>query len=170
MLKPFDQLPSTSRLWIYQANRKFSLPERQLIRTQLDALCEEWSAHGVPLHTSYEVMFDQFIILAVDESSAGASGCSIDGSVRTLKAIQQEVGLDFFNRQEIAFLINESIHTYAMSAMSTLFVNGVLNGETMTFNNALTTKNEWENGWKIPVKDSWLARYLPKSVVAKPSH
>ena len=163
MLAPFNEMPDFARLWIYQADRKFTPDERALIEAGLKQLCEEWLAHGTPLKTSYKIEFNQFIILAVDERAAGASGCSIDSTVRLLQSLQSEVGIDFFDRQKVAFVQGEEIVLYPMPELKTLFENGILNGERITFNNALTSKGDWEQMWQIPAKASWLSRYLPKS-------
>lgn len=53
--------------------------------------------------------------------------------------------------------------------MANLFQNKVISGETLTFNNLAASKEEWEGNWKVSVKDSWLARYLPKGAVAHKS-
>ncbi len=92
---PFEKLPGHSRLWIYQANRPLTADEKEYLTQGLKDLCDQWSAHGVPLRTSFALPFDRFVVLAVDE---GASGCSIDSSVRFLKGLQEKLGIDFFDR------------------------------------------------------------------------
>ncbi len=163
MYKPFEEMPGFARLWIYQANRKFTPADRSNVESALMQLCHDWSAHGTPLHTSFKIEFDQFVILTVDERAAGASGCSIDGSVRLLKELQHAAGLDFFDRHQVAFLKGNAISLFPVSELKTLFETHVLSGDQIAFNNTLTTKAEWEQSWKIAVKDSWLSRYLPKT-------
>lgn len=155
-------MPDDSRLWIYQANRKFTTVEKDLVERSLKAMCENWSAHGAPLQTSFTIRFDQFIILVVDERNAGASGCSIDGSVRLLKSLQQEIGIDFFDRETVCFEVDQAILSYPLAQVKTLFEQKALSGNTITFNNALATKATWTSQWKIAAKDTWLVKYLPK--------
>lgn len=162
MHKPFDELPGSARLWIYQSNRKFTSHERDVVERALMQLCQTWEAHGHPLQASFRLEFDQFIILAVDEQAAGASGCSIDGSVHLLKELQQRLGVDFFDRSQVAFLEGDTIVLHPFAQLKTLFEKGVLNGESLTFNNTLTSKAEWEQQWRSQAKASWLSRYLPK--------
>jgi hypothetical protein len=83
--------------------------------------------------------------------------------VRLLKSMQERLGLDFFNRQQVAFADGKSARLYPLSELKTLFETGILTADSVTFNNALTTKAEWEQRWRVPVKDSWLSRYLPKA-------
>ena len=163
MYLPFEQMPGDARLWVYQADRALSDVERAAVENSLHHLCDSWAAHGTPLHTSFRIELNQFIVLAVDERQAGASGCSIDGTVRLLKSMQERLGLDFFNRQQVAFADGKSVRLYPLSELKTLFETGILTADSVTFNNALTTKAEWEQRWRVPVKDSWLSRYLPKA-------
>lgn len=163
MYLPFDQMPGDARLWIYQADRPLTDPERAAVESDLHHLCSAWSAHGTPLRTSFRLEHNLFILLAVDERQAGASGCSIDGTVRLLKSLQTRLGVDFFNRQRVAYLEGTSVRTCNLAELKTLFQNGILTADTVTFNNALTSKAEWENGWRVPVRNSWVSRHLPKA-------
>lgn len=163
MYLPFDKLPGDARLWIYQADRALSEVERAAVENSLHHLCDTWLAHGKPLHTSFRIVHNQFIILAVDERQAGASGCSIDGTVRLLKSLQARLGIDFFDRQNIAFADGESVRLHRLSELKTLFGQRILTADSLTFNNALTTKADWETLWRVAAKDCWLSRYLPKA-------
>src|ERR1043165_661189 len=103
MYIPFEQLPPDARLWIYQAERRFTDDEEKIISASLREFCSQWSAHGNPLETSFLIKYNQFIILSVNENAADASGCSIDGSVRVLKELSKRFDNDLFNRTGVAF-------------------------------------------------------------------
>jgi hypothetical protein len=162
MYVPFDEMDADARLWIYQGDRPFTDTEKAAIENNLVHLCQTWEAHGAALRTSFKLDYGQFIILAVDERTAGASGCSIDGSVRLLKDLQGRLGIDFFNRRQVAFLEGTVIRMYALAELKSLFESGILSPDSVTFNNALTTKADWEKHWQVAARDSWLSRYLPK--------
>jgi len=161
----FNELSDSSRLWIYQAGRIFTSGEEAVIGKELEFFCEQGVAHGHPLKTSFKVAHHQFLILAADESYHLPSGCSIDSSVHVIKSLQAETGIDFFDRTQIAFKLNEEVKLIPITKLKEEFTNGTLTPETLSFNNLVTTKLEWQNNWMVPVKNSWLARYLPKSVV-----
>ena len=160
-------MPPHSRLWIYQANRTFTTAEKEHLEHGLKNLCEQWAAHGTPLQTSFTFQWDQFVVLAVDEQQAGASGCSIDGSVRYLKGLQNELGLDFFDRTSVAFLSEGKITRYLLTKLKTLFNNQTLSATAISFDNTVTSKADWEARWQTPVKNSWMAHYLPKTSVER---
>lgn len=166
MFVPFEALPGTARIWIYQSTRKFDAHELKKISETVTFFCEQWTAHGHPLKTSFKIDHHRFLIIAVDEASAGASGCSIDGSVRMLKQLQSELGTDFFERTKIAFLIENEVALVNTSDLKNAFAEGVLNSTSSTFNILIATKEELEKGWIVPAGKTWLSKYLTKSAVA----
>ena len=56
-----------------------------------------------------EIRYNRFIILIVDESHAGASGCSIDKSVHFMQQLEQEYGINLFDRFNLAYRNGEEI-------------------------------------------------------------
>ena len=60
MYIPFEQLPPQARIWIYQADREFSEAETLEIQARIKAFVTEWSAHGVALHASGQVLHNRF--------------------------------------------------------------------------------------------------------------
>ena len=167
MYIPFEQLPANSRVWVYQADRAFSFEEEKIIAQSLTRFCADWVAHGNPLRTSFRIEYRQFVILSVDESSAGASGCSIDGSVRVLKELGARLTIDFFDRTRVAFLINGEIETHPLSQLGVLFESARLKPSTQVFNNLVATKSAWEKTWEVTAENSWLVKYFPKDALSQ---
>ncbi len=166
MFIPFDNISADARVWVYQISRALNADEMKLVESTMEAFCQAWQAHGAPLATSYQLAHDQFLILAVDEGSGGASGCSIDGSVRVLKELSHQLGVDFFDRTKAAFLVDDKISVYQLSQLKELFADGTLKANDMAFNNLVTTKGELLRSWKVPASQSWLSKYLPKKALA----
>ena len=75
---PFEKQPKSARVWIYQADRALKYQESRFIEKNAKAFCEQWAAHGVALKSSFKILHNRFLILAVDEQANMASGCSID--------------------------------------------------------------------------------------------
>ena len=166
MFVPFEELSPDVRVWIYQLNRKIDEQEKGSIENIVKEFCNRWEAHGAPLKASYQLIYNHFLILAVDEKAASARGCSIDGSVRVLKEIGSRMNLDFFDRTLAAFLVNDSVVVYPINMLKELFDSGTLSSSVNTFNNLVGSKAEYISNWKIPVSKSWLSKYLPKSALA----
>ena len=97
----FPELPDSSRIWLYLANRKLVASEEQFLKEQLTVFLDSWSAHGKRLQCNATLLFSQYLIFSVDENIESASGCSIDSSVHFAKRMGSELGIDFFTRLEV---------------------------------------------------------------------
>lgn len=161
MYLPFEQLPGNSRIWIYPSDRPLTAAEQDGAAASLKEYCSGWSAHGHPLHTSFRIIHDHFIILAADEQAAAASGCSIDGSVRHLKQLGAQLGIDFFSRTLVPFLKAGKVTFIPLEALKEAFRSGELLAETLTFNTLAATVAELEGSWLVPAGQTWLSRYVP---------
>lgn len=162
MYVPFESLPSNARVWIFQSSRPFTDRELELISDRLKSFTDEWNVHGMGLNTSFSISHRQFIVLSADESSQTASGCSIDSSVRVLKEIEQSLGVSLFDRDQVAFKTSEGVLTIPLAKLKENFANGILQEDTLTFYNLVNTKAQLEREWLVPVKDTWVKRYLRK--------
>jgi len=166
MFVPFQSLPDYSRIWIYQSNKKLDTQALAILSETLKTFTENWTVHGQPMHASFDIRFDRFVILAANEGINAASGCSIDSSVRTLKEIGHVLQLDFFDRSEVAFKDGADVLTLNIGTLKSSLSNGDWNGDTLMFHNLIAEKSQLEKGWLIPAKASWLKRYLPHETVA----
>ena len=165
MYIPFEHLPDHARIWIYPADRKFSEADEKIIREEAHSFCDQWVAHGNPLKTSFKIESGHFLILAVDEGVNGASGCSIDGSVRMLKSLQERTGINFLDRSKVPFFVDGNVKLIPLRELRPAFASGILGPVTATFHLLAATKGEWQKDWILSTERTWLAKYLPKNPV-----
>jgi hypothetical protein len=152
------QISENSRVWIYQADRILQAEEAAAIQQQLNTFTASWEAHGKSLAAIGEIRYNRFIILAVNEEQAGATGCSIDKSVALMKNIEQQYGINLFDRMQIAYQDGGEIKTCSKTDFKTLIASGEVDENTLVFNNLIQTHQELENNWEIPLKQSWHGR------------
>jgi hypothetical protein len=151
------EFDGSSRIWIYQSSRPFTASEALQISEMLHDFVISWNSHGVPVKGFTHLFFEQFILLMVDERASLVSGCSTDSSVRLIKDMENRFRVQLFDRQLLAFIIDGKIRLLPLSQLASVGGNGMIQPETLYFNNTVLTKTELENFWIIPVKDSWLA-------------
>jgi hypothetical protein len=160
----FEQMSENSRIWVYQANRKLTSAEQEWISNRLKSFCEQWNTHGALMPTSFDIQFDQVILLAVDESQLGASGCSIDSSVRTLKEIEKEFQINLLDQGKVSFLSDENdLEMTTILGVKAILKEGKLKPETVVLNPLVAKKADLEKKWLIPAKESWLNKYFVNS-------
>jgi hypothetical protein len=144
-----------ARVWIYQSNRPLAPAEETGIKDILNNFINQWEAHGSKLTALAEIRYNRFIILTVDEEQAGATGCSIDKSVNLMKHIENEFGINLFDRFNIAYRDGAEINSCGRDDFEKLILDGKITEDTIVFNNLVQTVAEMETNWEIPFKNSW---------------
>ncbi len=160
MFTEYKNLPNNSRVWIYQSDREFTVKEVEFISTKAEEFINQWTRHGDDLKGSFTIKYNQFLVLAVDESFNNVSGCSIDSSVRFVQQLEQELQLDLMNKMNITFKDNENINLVKLSDFQKFAKAQKITSETIVFNNMVNTKEDFENNWEVPAKESWHKRFL----------
>jgi hypothetical protein len=160
MFTEYKNLPSNSRVWIYQSDREFTNKEIAFISVKAIEFINTWTRHGDNLKGSFTIKYNQFLVLAVDESFKNVSGCSIDSSVRFIQELESELQLDLMDKMNITFKEGEDINLVKLSDFQRFAKERKVTQETIVFNNMVNTKEDFENNWEIPAKQSWHKRFL----------
>ena len=114
-----------------------------------------WKAHNVPLAAGVKIIENHFIIVALDESKNGASGCSIDSSVGVVRAIMKNYKVDLLNRMIFAYLENDKVELVNRLDFVNMIKEGKITDDTIVFNNLVKDKAEFESKWEVRLVDSW---------------
>jgi hypothetical protein len=150
----------SSRVWIYQSSRPFTAEESAFVKSKLSNFIDGWKAHGTPLLGRYQLLEGLFIILMVDESQHGASGCSIDSSVAVIKVIEKELGVNLTDKSNVAYEIGSGIEMVNFKEIKNLVAQGVLSPETIVYDNSVSNYATFASSWRTQAKDTWLKRYF----------
>jgi len=149
---------ANSRVWIYQSERAFTEIETIQINETLAEFTTQWTSHGAKIKGFGKVFFNQFIVLMADETASEVSGCSTDSSVRVIKKIEEDFQVSLFNRQLLAFMIDDKIQLIPLAEAKNAYQNNTIHADTLYFNNTILHKKELEENWIIPLKNSWLQK------------
>ena len=159
------QFSENSRVWVYQADRELLGSETQQVQIQLDNFAKSWTAHNNQLKAKAEVRYNRFLILVVDEGQAGASGCSIDKSVRFIKDMEQQFNINLLDRFNLAYREGNEVLSVPRNAFEALLKQGIINANTIVFNNMVQSLKELQTKWEVPFKDSWHIQLFGNLVV-----
>ena len=149
------QFSENSRVWIYQSDKELTAEQTQKLQEELNTFTQSWTAHNHQLNAGAMVKYNRFIILAVDESQAGATGCSIDKSVHMMKQVEQQFQINLFDRFNLAYRTDLGIASAPRAEFEELIKTGVIDENTIVFNNMVQTLAELQTKWEVPLKDSW---------------
>jgi hypothetical protein len=149
------QFSENSRVWVYQSNRKLTGEEVSKINSELDEFTIGWTAHNNQLKATGEIRYNRFIVLIVDESQAGASGCSIDKSVRFVKHIEEAYDIHLLDRFNLAYRQGSEVLSAPRHEFEEMLKQGSINTNTVVFNNMVQNLKDLQTKWEVPFKDSW---------------
>lgn len=156
----YNDFPTTAKVWIYQSNRLLTDMEVQLIRTAATSFLNNWESHGSPVKGYIEVRDNAFVVVMADDSSDKMCGRAIDGSIKFVKELEQNMGIPFLDRMNTAWVDNNIINVGTINQFRDALNSGIITTNTVVFNNTITTKQEFENNWKLSMKNSWHATLL----------
>jgi len=156
----FKELPNESRIWIYQSNRPFKQEEIQQIEEELTQFIQQWTAHGANLKAGFEIKHKRFIIIGLDQSQQGATGCSIDASVHFIQQLEKKYEVDLLDKMNVTFKQGEFIAYKPLIDFKKIVKNKSVSPKTIVFNNLVNTKKEFLHEWEIPLEESWHNRFL----------
>ncbi|PKG41714.1 ABC transporter ATPase [Psychroflexus sp. MES1-P1E] len=160
MVVDFKELPSSSRVWVFQTNRGFGEDELNEIKPKINDFLERWTVHGQSLRAGYEIRYNRFIVLGLDESQASASGCSIDASVHFIQSLEKEYNVDLLDKMNVSFKNGEFVAYKQLIDFKKMVKQKAVSPTTIVFNNLVNTKSEYEEFWEVPMTESWHSRLL----------
>jgi len=160
MLVEFSDLPDTSRVWVYQANRSFTPEELNEIQTGLDEFLSKWTAHGADLRAGYDIKYKRFITIGLDQGTNMATGCSIDASVHFIQQLEKKYNVDLMDKMNVSFKQGEFVAYKGLADFKKMAKNKSVSPNTIVFNNLVTNIAEYKTNWEVPAKESWHNRFL----------
>lgn len=162
MILDLIALDNSSKVWIYQSSREFTYDELDIIREQLFPFLDQWTSHSKSLRTYGNVFHRRFLALFVDETrSSGASGCSIDNSVRFIKDLGNQLEVDFFDRMTYCYFDKEEyIQEVPHNSIKEAYKKQDFNEDTIFFDHLVKTKGEFLKSWTKPLKESWHFKFV----------
>jgi hypothetical protein len=157
----FETLPDSARVWVYGSEPALEGKPAETMLNEVDSFLAGWKAHGVPLHSARDWANDRFLTIAVDQEQEGASGCSIDGLFRTLKALEAKVGGQIVTSGLVYYRGRDGeIDAVSRDEFTRLSEAGEIDNDTEVFDLSVTTLGEWKSRFKSRASDSWHASLL----------
>ena len=152
----FDVLPEDARVWIFSAERELTVVEQERVLADVDHFIDQWGAHNVPLVAGRQLQYGQFLFVAVDQRTAGPSGCSIDALVRQMKELENDLGVELVNHSPVLFRRGTDVERVSREDFAELVAAGHVGLTTTVFNNTLQIMSDVRAGrWEVPVSESW---------------
>jgi hypothetical protein len=168
---PFDKLPSNARVWVFASDRPLVLGEADVLLAEVDRFLDQWKAHGAPLRSAREWREDRFLAIGVDPTTEQASGCSIDGLFRGLRALEGTLATGLVAGGRVFYRDPAGRPQLALrNEVPTLFERGVISDETPVFDTSVTDARGWRERFVQPAGTTWVASLFAPAHASQPSN
>ncbi len=98
----FDNMPDDAQVWVYGLDCPLNADTRSRVSAALGEFVTTWKSHEDPVTGAYTIAEDRFIVLG-GYCTDGISGCSTDGSVNLIKALQEHIGVNALDRSLVFY-------------------------------------------------------------------
>ncbi len=160
-LVPFETLPDSARVWVFGSDRPISEEGTQTLMKAVEGFLSEWKAHGEPLTVGYEWRFGRLLVVGVDQRTAGASGCSIDGLFRVLQELGPTVGATLVGGGRVYYRDrNGEVQSAERSELTALAASGAISDDSVVFDTSLTDLGSLRSGFEKAARKSWAAKFF----------
>ena len=155
-----SNLPDTARIWTFGASRPLENAQVQALDLGISGFLSSWAAHGSPLRAGHAILDDTFLVVAVDDDSQGASGCSIDALVRHLRDLEEQLDVSVLDGARIWYRTHAGdIVSCDRAQFRTRAEKGDVDDATPVFDTTIQTLSELRSGrFERPLADSWHVR------------
>ena len=154
MLADFHTLPEQARIWLYASEKALTQSQQDYILNIISEELKGWNAHKQPLTAGVAILENHFIVVALDESKNGASGCSIDTLQKTIQKIEKEFSISLMNRLNVFCKIEDEI-----LSMPSFKLGSVADKDTLFYDLTILTKNDL-NTYLKPISEGWCAHLI----------
>lgn len=149
-----------SKVWVYQSSRPFTSAEENEISQALQSFTKQWAAHNIQLKATGFIVESRVIVLMVDETHTDASGCSIDTSVHFIQGLENEYGVELFDRMIVHYRDVEGWHTTTLSTLPDLISQHLISKSTIVINPLVATKEEYQHSFVTRIEDCWMMQLV----------
>ncbi len=161
MLVPFKSLPKNSRIWIFPSSEEIDFKKKGKIKERLIKFISDWTSHNKNLQASFELPYNRFIVVALNENLQNASGCSIDSLMNLIQIFEKEFNLILLDRMNVLYRDKtKKIEYSTLKDFVKMVKSKSINSTTTVFNNLVINKEEYLNLWEVPAINSWHSRYF----------
>ena len=152
--------PDNAKVWIYQSSKYLDADDIAYLKVELDDFVTEWESHGNMLKATFEIVYDLFVVIVVDEEGDRMCGTAQDNSVKLMKKLGAQLEVDFLDRMTQSYKKGEKVEIVKMNDFSDLLAKKEIDENTIVYNNMITTKYDFDHNWEVPLKNSWHKQLL----------
>lgn len=160
MLVNYNKIPDNAKAWIYPSSRKFYTTEIEGLHDKITAFLSSWKKEDTDFQSAFQVHYNRFVVLFTYDPEASLTSQEIDESVAFIIQLQNEYQVELLDKMNVCFKQGSFVQYKELKDFKKLLKDKALTEKTIVFDNLVTSKEEFENYWEVPIYESWYGRFL----------
>jgi len=160
MIVAINEIPDWCKIWVFPSSRKFYEQEIPDLKESIETFLNNWTNEGQSLNCAYELRYDRFIIISVDDSEISLSLEAHDALSTFIQVLEKKLAVILLDKINVCYKQGEFVQYKDIIEFKKMMKNKGVSPKTTVFDNMITTKEELKNDWEINIMDSWLGRLL----------
>ena len=159
MYVSYNNISPKSKSWVYILSKNIDKNILLDLNAFLIKICKDWKSHGQTTKASYVISNNRFIILFAEDKNL-ISGCSIDKSNKELRKKLNQLKIDLLPNSKIGIFKEDKIEFFKKIDLINLIKNKKILLSQNMINTTINNKESFEKKWVLPLKNSWITKFL----------
>jgi hypothetical protein len=166
---PFPGLPDDSRLWVLALSQPAVGEAAARLEEGLGALLGRWRHKGQAYAAAWELREGRLILVVEPSMATAPSGCAIDGMLRKVRGLAQELGFELLGEDRVLVRQDGQIASVPRTDLAQALEEGRLGPDTPVLDLALHHLGQLREGrLERPLARTWIGRVF-KVAATSPS-
>ena len=156
----FEEISENAKLWVFPSSRKFYPQEIEGLKNAIEKFLKNWKNGQETLKVSYELRYNRFILIAVDNSEITLSLESHDALISLIQQLEDNYQVLLLDKINVCYKQGEFVQYKDLKEFKKLIKSRGVSSKTIVFDNMIGLKKDLEFDWEINIMDSWLGRFI----------
>jgi len=133
---PFQDMPDSSRIWIFQGEKPIDSGALNKFEPLIKSFIDEWTSHQSTVKASFSIQLFRFV-----------------------QSMESILGFSLLSKNKIALMKGNTIVTYNLNEFKNLVKQGAITPVDQYFDLMVQDKVGLHTEWIKPVASGWVAKY-----------
>ncbi len=143
--------------WIFSLMQGVRPEYRKPFTNALASALDAWQTHGKTVAYEVELRENQFVFV---QALSPASGCAIDWMKQAIENVAERFETEIADAAEVFYETEAGVQHVHFAEIEDAIQRGDIGANTTILDHTVVNHNDFDQ-WRKPLKDSWLARFLP---------
>lgn len=167
MFVKMNELSDDSIIRVYIADRKLAETEQADLREKIETFLPRWRSEGKDFKSAYELLENQILVVAGLSEGYRLSGCTLDALKKLVEKWDDSLKANFTVVPKLSYRKGKEIISRNIPMFKQDILNGVVDENTIVFDNTVQTLSAFRKGIEFKLTDCWHNQILQQVSVAK---